>query len=385
MEMAQKCSLMDLQLFAEESAPIQAQIAESSVTSSEPAKETTPEPVKQDYSSMSSDDIANLLTNYHNPKSAQSDQEPGKEPNTTEPSNTEVNTTHNEQKPTSQSDFNQVIKFKENGQEVELTLAQLIDRAQKGSNYERRMEDIVQKQRAFEAALQQKPPEQPKPEDKLKTLQQQVNDFATKFQQEYGIEFNPYDPTHHAAFYQHQMQEQTQKSNEQHQREAQQRIYQEAENKYAATVKSYSTDKEFQNINQYAEKALFLLPQSGPKGIAEFEKLYGVYQKIQQRDAQYQQYQQTGKTDIRIQPFTNEEVDALSKFYEKCKSEYYAKKFTPKPADTTKKPVQTEKSGSGVSTEPKTLAKSDFSKMGKDDINSVLNKYLSSKIKNEKG
>jgi hypothetical protein len=52
-------------------------------------------------------------------------------------------------------DFNQVIKFKENGQEVELTLAQLIDRAQKGSNYERRMQEVAQQQKAYEASLQQ--------------------------------------------------------------------------------------------------------------------------------------------------------------------------------------------------------------------------------------
>jgi hypothetical protein len=132
------------------------------------------------------------------------EQQPDNEPGKVETEEPAEQQTEPEQTP----DFNQVIKFKENGQEVELTLAQLIDRAQKGSNYERRMQEVAQQQKAFEASLQQQQANQQN--DPAKQFEELNNKVTARAMQMLGIqnsdEFIPDatgmigDKVHYAAY-----------------------------------------------------------------------------------------------------------------------------------------------------------------------------------------
>lgn len=358
-EMAfEKNSLMDLQLFAEDISPAET-ITEPTEVVEQPA-ELTPDSVESMWENIGKEPA-----------------EPVKEPVKEEPQDIEPEQkqeTPKEPEPTkTDPDFSQVVKFKENGQEVELTLAQLIDRAQKGSNYERKVQELVTKQKAFETALQQKPPEQPKPEDKIKSLQQQVNDYRTQFQNEYGIEFNEYDPTHMAAFFDARTQQKAQELLQKQSKEAQFKEYDSQEKRYADVINQNAADKNFEKINEFALQSLFALPQKGTDGIREFESLYPVFQKIQQR-VNWQNDHNT-----KVDPFNANEVDSISKFFDSCKKEYYAKQFVPKTPEK-KQTVKTETPGSGEQV-PKQFDINRFAKADKETQEKVYEAYYNKMTK----
>lgn len=286
-----------------------------------------------------------------NPKDQQPDEEP-------------------EQPETKSPDFNQVIKFKENGQEVELTLSQLIERAQKGSNYDRHMQSLVAQQKAYEVAMQQQQQQQqhlPAPEEKLKTLQQQLDEYASEFKREYGMEFNPWEPSHMAAFNQHTTQKQARELAERQTRDAQVREYQTQERRYASVIESNWKDPEVEKINEFALQSFYSLPSKGADGIAEFNALYPIYQKIQQRDAHWR------GEKVNLQPFTAAEVDTIEKFMNKCKAEYGTKKQKDAVKDQVPKsvPIKPTVKVEPTGGDPAPAKKIDFKKLQSMDIDDI--------------
>lgn len=356
--MAQRCSRMDLQLFAEDVPPI----------------ETTTEPtgVVEQPAEFTPDSVESMWDNI----GKEPTEEPVKEPVKEETQDIETDNLPEEESkepPKAEPDFSQVVKFKENGQEVQLTLAQLIDRAQKGSNYERKVQELVTKQKAFETALQQKPVEPPNPEDKFKSLQQKINDYAPKFYDEYGQEFNQYDPVHMAAFFDTRTQQKAQELLQKQSKEAQFKEYDTQEQKYASVINQNAADKNFEKINEFALQSLFSLPQKGTDGIKEFESLYPVFQKIQQRVNWQQDH------NIKVDPFNSQEVDSISKFFDSCKKEYYAKQFVPKTPEK-KQTVKTETPGSGEQI-PKQFDINKFARADKETQEKVYEAYYNKMTK----
>lgn len=312
-------------------------------------------------------------TNQQSETTEQSEQTPEGEANQPEQhGEVEQETLADKQPANSESqtpDFNQVIKFKENGQEVELTLSQLIDRAQKGSNYERRMQELAEKQRNIEVT-QQQPSQQPlQQEDKLQTLQQQLNEFTAKFQQEYGVDFNQFDPMHQMAFAQYQVQEQAKQVVQIQQQEMQQMEWQTQEQRYSQIIETNLKEPEAEKINDFALQSLFSLPQQGKEGVYEFNRLYPIYQKIIARD----QYL-AGDRTIEIEPFTANEINQIEKFFTKAKADYAASKQKEQVKEQVPKsaPIKpTVKVESTTGGDPTPTKKVDFKKMQSMDIDEI--------------
>jgi len=371
--MERERSLMDLQLFAEGDVP--AAPAEPTPQANEPVQPTEPAApeTKPDYSQMSTDDINNMLNNYHNPKKAEPTEpnepvEP-KEPDAVEPTEpTEPEPTE----PTTDGDpdLTQVFKIKENGQVKEYTLAQLIDRAQKGENYERRMQELAAQRKALEV---QKPPEPAEnPADKLANFNKRVTERAMQM---LGLtdasEFQP-DPSglmgeqlHYLAYQQAIADIQNQDAAERSKQDAQSKEYGDNENRYTVLTETATAKKDFSKVAEYAVEKY--------KGMADVLK-GSLLESALKKD--YQRTLRNQGQAINVEPFTAGELDAYATFWDKAEKEFYAKQFTPKPVDKTKQPVKTEKSGDGQQPAPKKLTREDFKNMSKDDVNTVLNKYF---------
>ncbi|WP_094603457.1 hypothetical protein SPSIL_015140 [Sporomusa silvacetica DSM 10669] len=268
-------------------------------------------------------------------------------------------------------DFNQVIKFKENGQEVELTLAQLIERAQKGSNYDRHMQELKSQQKAYETSLQQ----QQQPPDPVKQFEDLNNKVTARAMAMLGID-NPDDfvpdatgimgnKTHFAAYQKALLDVQQ----EQQSQQAQFQEYKAQEDRYASFIDSNWKDPDAEKVNEHATQSFYNLPSKGPEGIAEFNRLYPIYQKIQQRDEYWR-----GNKSIKIDPFTASELNEIEKFMNNCKTEYRTKQTKEQvkaqvPKSVPIKPtVKVEGTGSG---EPTPSQKPDFKKLRSMDIDDI--------------
>jgi hypothetical protein len=325
---------------------------------------------------MSPDEISNVLSQYHTEP-----QEPQEPTEPVEPKPTESKEPSEPVEPETKSpDYNQVIEYKENGQVVKKSLAEILADAQKGANYERRMQELSQKEKAFNAVLEQQQQKPETPADKLAKRQQQIEEYKPVFQREFGIEFNEFDPAHTLEMVDYYSEKKLQERELKQSKEAEQRLYTEAETEYVQYSQEASKDKNINDILKSAINALYSLPTKGSEGIAEFEKLYPIYKKIEQRDAYVDMAQKGLKPDFNKPNITKQDVSVIRAFFDAQKKEYYAKQFTPKPAEK-KVPTQTEKAGSGEKPEPRKLTKEDFAKMDKDQINAVLGGYLSKQIK----
>jgi hypothetical protein len=275
-------------------------------------------------------------------------------------------------------DYNLKVKFKANGQDSELTIAQLIEQAQKGSNYEKRMQEIAAKEKAFQAAA-------PQPQnDPVKQLEEFNNKVTARAMQKLGIQnpddFQPDalglmgDKLHYIA----QQQAILEVQQELHNEEVQQREIMQVENTYYDTVNSFTADPNHQAIYDHAVNAMFALPQKGKEGVKEFQDMYGIYQKVQQRDQYYADMERFGQSTQRVQPFTKAEVEKLTKFYNDCKADYTTKQSKDQvqqqikaqvPKNVPIKPtVKVEGTSNG---EPVPAKKVDFKKMQTMDLDEI--------------
>lgn len=229
-----------------------------------------------------------------------------------------------EEQPKAAADFNQVIEYKENGQTVKKTLAEIIADAQKGANYDRHMQELKAKQQAYEASLQQQTQQQ-KP-DPAKTFEELNNKVTAKAMQMLGItdpaDFEPDamgimgSKVHYAAYQKALLDVQQEQQSEQ----AQFQEYKAQEDRYASFIDGNWKEPDVEKVNEHALNSFYALPSKGPEGIAEFNRLYPIYQKIQQRDEYWR-----GNRNVKIDPFTASELDAIEKFMSGAKAEYRAK------------------------------------------------------------
>ena len=221
-------------------------------------------------------------------------------------------------------DYGAKVKFKANGREQELSIQDLIQRAQLAENYDTKMQELAVQRKAFEAAMNQPPkPEENSPTKAFEEMNRQI---TARAMQELGLknaeDFVP-DATGLIGSREHFMAMQKAIYDIQQERtsqEAQFREYQNQEKRYVAIIDSNRNEPDVAEVNEYALKALFSLPQKGTEGIAEFERLYPVYQKMMQRDAAWNGRQ------VQLQPFTAEDINGIEKFFNEAKAEYRANK-----------------------------------------------------------
>jgi hypothetical protein len=362
--MVQKCShVFNLQLFAEEG---------------EGTPEITPEQQVDNYfDKVESDFIESKkpVREQHEPVQ-QEEPEEREEP---EPSNEPANEPEPEtEKQTEPEKESTKVKFKENGQDVELTMDELIARAQKGANYERKVQELATQRKAFELAMQQKPEPAKAPIDELKQYEQEQERFANEFRGKYGIDYNPFDSIHIAKFAEHRIEQREMQKSQDYQRNQ----IQYAEQQLQQFYNKVSVDKDYSEINKAAQDALFLLPSKGQDGMQEFQKMYSIYQKIEQRNQYANQVNAGMRPTIQPQPFTPDDINSLSDFYNGVKNDYYTKKTVPKAAPR-KQPTQTERPGTGdVNSSPR-FDYSKVSAMDGDDLDVLYNNMFSQKLKDK--
>lgn len=272
--------------------------------------------------------------------------------------------------------FRGKIKYKENGAVVELSMDELIERAQKGANYERKVQELATQRKAFELAMQ-KPPEPVKsPANELQEYEQQLNNYAGEFQRKYGVEFEQYNPVHLAKFTESRFEQRELQKSQDYQRSQSQYAEQQLQTFY----QKVSTEKDYSTINKVAQDALFSLPSKGAEGLQEFQKMYAIYQKINERDTYVQQRNMGMNPTFTPQPLSAAEVTALSDFYNGAKNDYYAKQNVPK-AQPKKSPVRTERPGNGdVDNTPRFDFKS-VSNMDADSLDDLYNNMFTKKLK----
>lgn len=271
-------------------------------------------------------------------------------------------------------DYNLKVKFKANGQEQEKTIQDLINDAQLASNYNQKMQELAQQRKAFETSLQQQQPAKPDP---LKTFEDLNNQVTAKAMKMLGItdpeEFVPDamgvigNKVHYAAYQQALLDIQQERQSADYAKRQEQAI----EDQYIATTQQLASEPNFDEINKYAQTALFQLPAKGADGIQQFQTIYGTYQKILQRDQYHREIQMYGRSNVQVQPFRQGEVEALTKFYNDCKAEYGGSKVKEQvkaqvPKSVPIKPtVKTEPVGNN---DPQPAKKLDMKKIQKMDL-----------------
>jgi len=266
-------------------------------------------------------------------------------------------------------DLSAKVKFKANGVEQEKSIQDLINDAQLASNYNIKMEQLAQQRIAFEKAM---PAPVVDSTAQWESLDRQVTDRAMKM---LGIknadEFSPDASINriHFAVYQQALAE---INLEKQQADYAERESQQIEQTFASKVNTLAAEPDFVEVNRFAEQELYKLPQSGPEGIAEFNKLYPVFQKLKTRDAMF-----NAGEDYRKVKLTTAEVNAITGFYEQQKTAYTASKNKPAPAVVPKgaKITPTVKVESGVNEGPTPAKKLDVKKvreMSIDDIAKML-------------
>jgi uncharacterized protein len=264
------------------------------------------------------------------------------------------------------------VKFKANGQENDVTIAQLIEMAQKGSNYEIRMQEVSNKEKAFQTAMEQyqrQQQQQEQPKDPVEEWERRLTDEELR-----NPNFNRFDPAQTLSLMERVMKEEREAEIVRQSQEAVMQV----EHTYHETVNSFATDPNHQSIYDYAVNAMYALPQKGKEGIQEFNEMYGIYQKVQQRDQYYADMERFGQSTQRVQPFTKAEVEKLTKFYNDCKADYTTKQSKDQvqqqikaqvPKNVPIKPtVKVEGTSNG---EPVPAKKVDFKKMQTMDLDEI--------------
>lgn len=276
------------------------------------------------------------------------------------------NTVVDEPAPTPTVDLSTKVTFKANGVEQEKTVQELITAAQLAENYNRNMEQLAQQRKAFELA---QPAPVTDPAAQYESLDQQVTDRAMKM---LGIknpdEFSPDASINriHFAVYQQALAEINYESQ---QADYAERESQMVEQTFVSKVNTLAAEPDFLEVNKFAEQELYKLPQNGPEGIAEFNKLYPVFQKLRTRDAMFQAGQ-----DYRQVKLTAAEVTTITNFYEAQKTAYVAQKNKPAPVVVPKgaKITPTVKVESGVNDDPAPAKKLDFNKIRNMDLDDIV-------------
>lgn len=264
-----------------------------------------------------------------------------------------------------QVDLTAKVKFKANGVDQEKSIQDLINDAQLAANYNIKMEQLAQQRKAFELA---QPVPVVDPAAQWEALDKQVTDRAMKM---LGIkdpdEFSPDASINriHFAVYQKAMAEIQQ---EQLQADYVERESQQVEQTFVSKVNTLAAEPDFPAISQFAEQELYKLPQSGPAGIAEFNKIYPVFQKLRTRDAMFKAGQ-----DYRKVKLTAADVAAITGFYEQQKTAYVAQKSKPAPVVVPKgvKITPTVKVESGANDGPAPAKKLDFNKIRNMDLDDI--------------
>ena len=281
------------------------------------------------------------------------------------PDETPDNTVVDDPAPAPAVDLTAKVKFKANGIEQEKSIQDLINDAQLAANYNVKMEQLAQQRKAFELA---QPAPVVDPAAQWESLDKQVTDRAMKM---LGIkdadEFSPDASINriHFAVYQQALAE---INLEKQQADYAERESQQVEQTFASKVNTLAAEPDFPAINQFAEQELYKLPQSGPEGIAEFNKLYPVFQKLRTRDAMFNAGQ-----DYRTVKLTAADVAAITGFYEHQKTAYVAQKSKPAPVVVPKgvKITPTVKVESGVNDGPAPAKKLDFNKIRNMDLDEI--------------
>lgn len=280
-------------------------------------------------------------------------------------------------------DYNLKVKFKANGQDHEKSIQELINDSQLAANYNKRMQEMSDKEKAFNASLAQQQ-QQTQQVDPSKAFEDLNNAVTARAMRMLGIndpeEFVPDSSgiigskIHYAAYQKAMMDVQQEKQQVDYQ-VAQERAI---EDNYVSTVNNFAKETDFLEINKFAQLALFKLPASGEEGVKKFQAIYGTYQKVMQRDQYWNEMQAYGRSNTRPVPFRDGEVKALTDFYNECKEEFSGSKVKAQvkaqvPKSVPIKPtVKTETTGNG---ETAPSRKVDFKKiqtMDLDDIAKML-------------
>jgi hypothetical protein len=312
-----------------------------------------------DFANMSPDDQAKFLeTNFY-----KTSDNAGDNPDDKPPEDNRPDTSSTERK----------LKFKENGQDVEVDINTLIDVYQKSKHFARQEEYTREMQRLAEQRRQAEKPA-PAPEAKTNPVQEaeeldyKVTQRAMKM---LGIadpnEFVP-DSTgiigkkaHYAAYQKALLDisnEETQSKNEKARQEQERESVNQRLKDWENEVRA---DPNGTEIVEYAEKAIFKLRVSDDqKDRSEFQRLAPSYFRFASGAA------------------TPADIDTLRQFYKEQHAAYYKARFAPK--NIQNKPAPGEKPGSGDAT-PQRMSPQDFAKLNKDQQADVLGRMLEAKTK----
>jgi hypothetical protein len=286
-----------------------------------------------------------------------------------------------EEKPEEESpapiDYNLKVKFKANGQEVEKSIQDLINDAQLASNYNQKMQEIATQRKAFEAALQQ--PQQPQqPQDNTAKFVQLHKEVSERAMKNLGVT-NPQDfypdpiafPEHYAAYQDALVEIKLEKANAQHSQETQLKEYSAQEERYNSFFEEQQrTDKDYSKVTAHVFDSFWQLPQKGDEGKAQFQQLYPIMLKINERLALLN----NPDPRVKVAPFTAAEVNAITAFYADAKKDYYAKqtKETVKAAVPKSVPIKpTVKVESTGDNTPALAKKIDLKKVREMDLDEV--------------
>jgi hypothetical protein len=302
--------------------------------------------------------------------------QPAEVPAETEPTNTELEQTEAEQVAATQPDnaeegtgeveqeqeqteqpsavdYNLKVKFKANGQDSEFTIAQLIEQAQKGLNYERKMQDMYAQQQQLQQQQQQQQ-KQETPADKLAKREQQIAEYAPIFQREFGVEFNPWDPAHSIEMMEYFQDKRQNEREETRKKQEAEFVTQQCEDKFATFIQEANKDA---NLTQFAVERV---KQIEP--LIRGGHLHNAVSKIVQRE------------NGNMIPFIPAEIDALNDFYGVCRELYASQQQKEKVKVQVPKSVPikpTVKVEGTTNTDPTPPKKIDFKKIRDMDIDEV--------------
>lgn len=259
-------------------------------------------------------------------------------------------------------DYSMKVKFKANGVEHEPSIQELIELAQKGLNYDGKMQEMAEQRKAYEQMQQQQAQQQQQnPELTYEDINREATARAMK---ELGItdpeNFIP-DPmgivgnrAHYAAYQKALWQIGEEQRTANQQKAQAQVVAQQCEDRFTAFA------QETQQDTKLTEYAIERLKEVEP--LIRGGHLHNAITKVVQRERG------------QMVPFIPDELAALTDFYEKCRADYAGKQQkeqvkaqVPKSAPI-KPTVQVEKTASG---EPAPAKKLDMKKIREMDIDQI--------------
>lgn len=188
--------MFDLQLFADESAPI-----ESAPDGQAPESSTEPS-----FGEMSAQEQAKVLADRFINRQAQA---PVEESKAEQPPVEPLAPT--EEKPESDPVEPEEPKhrIKVNGEDVELPLSEILKRAEKATGADKKFEEAASIRKEFEALRQQVSMPQ-KPPTPVEQAEKDIEEFATRFREVNGVDYEFWNPAHNAIFQNYQISRQQQ-------------------------------------------------------------------------------------------------------------------------------------------------------------------------------